>query len=84
MLREDVQRVGRHLHGFDLAGDHALHADCAADQIGAVLGQQNPVGDLADLVPGPADPLQTAGHRRRRLDLNDEIDRTHVDPKFEA
>ena len=84
MLREDVQRVGRHLHGFDLAGDHALHADCAADQIGAVLGQQNPVGDLADLVAGPAHPLQTAGHRRRRLNLNDEIDRTHVDPEFEA
>ena len=33
---------------------------------------------------GPADPLQTAGHRRRRLDLDDEIDCAHVDPEFQA
>ena len=84
VLGQDVQRVGRHRHGFDRPGDHALHADRAADQIGAVLGQQDPPGDLADLVAGAADPLKSAGHRRRRLDLDDEIDRTHVDAEFQA
>ena len=84
VLGEDVQRIGRHPHGFDLTGDHALHAHRAADQIGAVLGQQHAAGDFADLMAGPADPLQPAGHRRWGLDLDHEIDRAHIDPEFEA
>jgi hypothetical protein len=35
-------------------------------------------------VPGPADSLQPAGHRRRRLDLDHEVDRAHVDAQLEA
>ena len=37
-----------------------------------------------DLVAGPADPLQPARHARRALDLDDEVDRAHVDPELEA
>ena len=84
MLGEDVQRIGGHPHGFDLTGNHALHAHRAPDQIGAVLGQQHAAGDFADLMAGPADPLQPAGHRGWGLDLDDEIDRAHIDPEFEA
>ena len=54
------------------------------DEIGAVLGQQHAAGDLADLVAGPADPLQAGRDRRRRLDLHDEVDRAHVDAELEA
>ena len=34
-------------------------------------------------MPGAADPLEPAGHRLRRLDLNDEVDRAHVDAELE-
>ena len=84
VLRQHVERVGRHLHGLDLAGQHALHRHRAVDQIGAVLGEQHALRDLADLVARAADALQTAGHRRRRLHLDDEVDRAHVDAEFEA
>ena len=33
---------------------------------------------------GAADALQAAGHRRRRLDLNHQIDRAHVDAQLQA
>ena len=33
---------------------------------------------------GPADALQPAGHRRRRLDLDHQIDRAHVDAQLQA
>ena len=39
---------------------------------------------LADLVAGPADALQAAGHGARRLDLHDEVDGAHVDAQLEA
>ena len=58
--------------------------DRAADQVGAVLGEQHAAGDLADLMAGPADALQPAGHRRRRLDLDHQVDRAHVDAEFQA
>ena len=84
VLGEHVERVGRHLHRLDLPGQHALHGDRAADQVGAVFRQQHALADLADLVAGPADALQPAGNRRRGLDLDDQIDRAHVDAELET
>jgi hypothetical protein len=34
-------------------------------------------------VPGAADALQAAATRPRRLDLDDEVDRAHVDAELE-
>ena len=48
------------------------------------FGNSTPRDDRADLVPGPTDPLQPARDRRRRLDLDDQIDRAHVDAELEA
>ena len=84
VLGQNVERIGRHLHGFDLPADHALRADRASDQIGAVFGQQHAAGDLADLVPGASHPLQPAGHRRRRLHLDHQVDRAHVDTQLQT
>ena len=84
VLGQHVERVGGHPHGLDLAGQHPLHADRAADQVGAVLGKQHAPRDLADLVAGPADALQAAGHRRRRLHLDHQVDRAHVDAELQA
>ena len=49
-----------------------------------MLGEQHPPAGLADLVPGAADALQGAGHAGRRLDLDHQVDRAHVDPELEA
>ena len=84
VLGEHVERVGGNLHGLDLPGEHALHGDRAVDQVGAVLGEQHAARDLADLVAGATDALQPAGHRGRRLDLDHQVDRAHVDAQFQA
>ncbi|CAB4902496.1 unannotated protein [freshwater metagenome] len=54
------------------------------DEIGAVLGEQHALGDLAHLVAGATDALQTTGHRRRRLDLDHQIDCAHVDSELQT
>ncbi|SIA21404.1 Uncharacterised protein [Mycobacteroides abscessus subsp. abscessus] len=84
MLGQDVERVGGHLQGLDIAVEHASHGDRAAQQIGAVLGEQHTPRHLAHLVPGAADPLQSTGHRRRRLHLHHQIHGAHIDPEFQA
>ena len=84
VLGQHVERVGGHPHGLDLAGQHALHTDRAADEVGAVFGEQHAAGDLAHLVAGASDALQAAGHRRRGLHLDHQIDGPHVDAEFEA
>ena len=48
-----------------------------------MLGVQNPLTDLADLVARASDPLQPAGHRGWCLDLDHQIDRAHVDAELE-
>ena len=48
------------------------------------FGKMTPLLGRADLVAGPADPLQAAGDARRALDLDDEVDRAHVDAELEA
>ena len=48
------------------------------------FGKSTPRRHGADLVAGAADPLQAAGHARRGLDLDDEVDRAHVDAELEA
>ena len=53
------------------------------DEVAAELREQHAPRHRADLVAGAADPLQPAGHARRRLDLDDEVDRAHVDAELE-
>ena len=62
---------------------HQPRDDGALQQVAAVLGEDDALGRLADLVAGPTDPLQPARHRQRRLHLDDEVDRAHVDAQLE-
>ena len=56
----------------------------AREQVAAVLREDHALRSTAsDLVAGAADALQAARDRRRRLDLDDEIDRAHVDAELE-
>ncbi len=56
----------------------------ACDQVALVLREDHAPGHVADVVPGPAGALQAAGHRGRRLDLDDQVDRAHVDAELQA
>ena len=54
------------------------------EQVGAELREDAPLRHRAELVPGAADALQAARDRLRRLDLDHEVDRAHVDAELEA
>ena len=69
---------------LDEALVHALDDDGGLDEVAAVLGEELAPARLADLVAGPADALQAGGDRAGRLDLDDEVDRAHVDAELEA
>ena len=84
LLREHVERVRGDAQRLDRAAEHALGDDGGVQHVGAVLREDDALRDLAHLVPGPADALQPAGDRWRRLDLHDEVDRPHVDAELEA
>ncbi len=84
LLGEDVERIGRYVEAFDQPLLHARRGDGRAEQVLPRGRERHALGDLADLVAGPADALQPAGDRRRRGDLDDEVDRAHVDAQLEA
>ena len=83
LLRQHVERVARIARRFDQAFVHAARGRGAGDQVAAVLREDQAFAGGADLVAGAADPLQAARHRWRRLDLDDQIDRAHVDAELE-
>ena len=81
LLREHVERVARESAWPRPAPSCIARVTAAhATQVAAVLREDDAVADGADLVAGAADPLQPARDRGRRFDLDDEIDRAHVDP----
>ena len=83
LLGEDVDRVGGHAQRLDGAGPHPLDDHRRLHEVAAELGEEHAARDGADLVPGAADALQAAGHARRRLHLDDEVDGAHVDAELE-
>ena len=63
---------------------HQPGDDGAFQQVAPVLGEDDALGWLPHLVPGPADPLQPARHRQRRLHLDDEVHRAHIDAQLQG
>jgi hypothetical protein len=83
LLGEHVERVAQVARVLDLAVDHAPHDDRRLDEIAAVLREDRALARLTDGVTGAPDPLQAAAHGAGRLDLDDEVDRAHVDAELE-
>ena len=83
LLREDVEWVARDDGLFDLAFEHALHHHRRLEQIRAVFREDASLRHGVQLVPGATDTLQAARNGLRRLDLDDEVDRSHVDAELE-
>ena len=84
LLSEDVQRVAGDLGRFDGALVHPAGHDRALEEVAAVLREDDALAGRPDLVAGAADALEAAGDARRALDLDDEVDRAHVDAELEA
>ena len=83
VLGEHVERVLRDHRLLDLPFAHPPGDDRALEQVAAEFGEDPAFRDLAERVAGAADPLQAAGHRLRRLDLDHQVDRAHVDAELE-
>ena len=83
LLRQHVERVAELGDLLDRADSHPFHDHRRLDQVAAVVGKEHTARGGADLVPGPADALQAAGHRRRRLHLDDDVDGAHVDAQLQ-
>src|SRR5580658_9142833 len=83
LLGEDVEGVAREAGGFDVALVHGAGDGGAGDEVGAVFGEDYALGDGVHTVAGAANALHAAGHRGRRLDLDNEIDGAHVDTQLE-
>ncbi len=83
LLRENVQRIPRVARAFDARLVHGARDCRARDEVAAKLRDDDAAAGFADGVARSADALHAARHRRRRLDLDDEIDRAHVDAELE-
>ncbi len=83
LLGEHVERVARDPRLLDLAAPHRAGDDGGLEQVGAELREDAPLRDRAQLVAGATDALEPAGDRLRRLDLDHEVDRAHVDSELE-
>ena len=83
LLREDVERIARVARLLDRAGVHPLGERGAREQVAAELRHDHALARRVDAVAGAADALHAARDGRRRLDLDDEIDRAHVDAQLE-
>ncbi len=83
LLRENVERIARIAGGLDGAVVHRLRDRRAGEEVAAKLRKDDAFADGVDVVAAAADALQPARDRRRRLDLDDEIDGAHVDAELE-
>ena len=83
LLGEDVERVAQVAGVLDLTVEHPTGDDRRLDQVATVLREDRPLTRFADLVARATDPLEAAVHRTRRLDLDDQVDRAHVDTELE-
>jgi hypothetical protein len=82
-LREHVERIPRVAAGLDPRVVHRAGNRGARDQIAAELRHDDAAARRANRMSRTADSLHAARHRRRRLDLDDQIDRSHVDAELE-
>ena len=84
LLGEHVEGVAGHPGVLDLPAEHELDDGRALQQVAAVLGEDHPLRRLAHVVARPADALDAGAHPHRRLDLDHQVDRAHVDAELEA
>ncbi len=80
---DDIEGIAGIPRRFDGSLVHRLRDRGARDEVAAKLREDDALARRVDLVAAAADALEPAGDRGRRLDLDDEIDRAHVDAQLE-
>ena len=83
LLGQHVERVADLGDLLDRPDPHPFDHHRRFDQIAAMVGKEHPARGGADLMTGPADALQAAGHRRRGLHLDHDVHGTHVDAQLQ-
>ena len=83
LLAEHVQRIAWKASRFDVPLVHGSRHGGTGNQVGAVFRKQHAFAHRIHGVASAADALHAASDRRRSLDLNDEVDRSHIDAKFQ-
>ncbi len=84
LLAEDVERIAGEARRLDVAFVHGPGDGGAGHQVGPVLREEDTLTDSVDGVSGAANPLHPAGDRWRSFDLDDEVDRAHIDAQARA
>ncbi len=84
LLGEHVEGVPQVARVLDLAGEHPLGHHGCLQQVTPELGEDASTRGLTHLVAGPADPLQPARDRPRRLHLDHQVHGAHVDAELEG
>ena len=83
LLREHVARPLGNPRDLEGAGPHPAHQGRALDQLIARDRKEATLGNPAPMVRGAPDALQRDREAARRLELDDEVDRAHVDAELE-
>ena len=83
LLRQYVERLGRHDEPVELAAAHRHEYRRALQKIIARQREQTPPGRAAEGVPGAPDALQECGDGARRGDLTDELNLADVDTELQ-
>jgi hypothetical protein len=82
-LRQHVERVADGLYVLDVgAANHGFHRR-GLRAVEAVQDEQTGLAGAAHAVVGPPDALKRLGHRGRRADQDDFLDRADIDAQFE-
>src|SRR6516162_3089706 len=84
LLAKHVKGMARKTGRLNMSLMHRASHRRACHQIRAILRKQDSFAHRIYGVPGAADTLHPAGHRGRRLDLDNQVNRTHIDPKLEC
>src|SRR5205814_792126 len=83
LLRQDVERILRRVGRLDVAAAHVAGRGRAGEEVAAELREEDAARGRADLMTGAADALDAGGDRRRRLDLDHEIDVAEIEAELE-
>ena len=83
LLRQHIQRRGRHDQRVEFAAVHGIQQRRAFQQFVARGREQSALGHAADMVAGTADALQEGGDGTRRTDLANQVDVADVDAQFQ-
>src|SRR5207244_6638721 len=83
LLREDVERGVERRLAVELALADRARDRRGLEQLVALGGDDLAPGHAGEQVARAADPLECGGDVARRLDLDDQIDRAHVDAELE-